>query len=70
MEPLIGIFVVLGVALSVLWVVMPFVIFRMKDLLRDILRQQRITNEYLSQIDETTQVQTWGEGSEPGMLER
>ena len=43
----------LGVVIAVLWVFMPFAIFGLKDLTRDLIREQRRTNELLEKL--TTQ---------------
>lgn len=41
--------VVLGVVLLVLWVLLPFAVFAMKDVLRKLLKEQQRTNELLMQ---------------------
>lgn len=43
----IGLFVLL---LAVLWFCLPFAVFGIKPLLREVLAQQRITNEYLQDL--------------------
>jgi predicted PurR-regulated permease PerM len=43
----------LGVVIAVLWVFMPFAIFGLKDLTRDLIREQRRTNDLLEKL--TTQ---------------
>lgn len=43
----------LGVVIAVLWVFMPFAIFGLKDLARDLIREQRRTNDLLEKL--TTQ---------------
>ena len=40
----------LGVVIAVLWVFMPFAIFGLKDLTRDLIREQRRTNELLEKL--------------------
>lgn len=40
----------LGVVIAVLWVFMPFAIFGLKDLTRDLIREQRRTNDLLEKL--------------------
>lgn len=42
--------VLLGVVIAVLWVFMPFAIFGLKDLTRELIREQRRTNELLEKL--------------------
>lgn len=37
----------LGLVIAVLWILMPFAIFGTKDLLRELIREQKKTNEIL-----------------------
>lgn len=37
----------LGLLIAVLWILMPFAIFGTKDLLRELIREQKKTNEIL-----------------------
>lgn len=37
----------LGVLIGILWILMPFAIFGTKDLLKQLIREQRKTNELL-----------------------
>lgn len=40
----------LGVVIAVLWVFMPFAIFGQKDLTRELIREQRRTNDLLEKL--------------------
>lgn len=42
--------VLLGIVIAVLWVFMPFAIFGLKDLTRDLIREQRRTNDLLEKL--------------------
>lgn len=42
--------VLLGLVIAVLWVFMPFAIFGLKDLTRDLIREQRRTNDLLEKL--------------------
>ena len=42
--------VVLCVVIAALWILLPFAVFGMKDLLRDVLKEQRRTNELLHKM--------------------
>lgn len=57
---LLGLLVLL---IAVLWILMPFAIFGTKDLLRELIREQKKTNEIL--IAEAKRVRT-RDGHQPG----
>ncbi len=42
--------VILALIIAVLWIFMPFAIFGSKDLLKELIREQRKTNELLASI--------------------
>lgn len=41
----------LGVIVGILWVLLPFAVFGMKPLLREVLQQQRRTNDFLARAE-------------------
>lgn len=41
--------VILVIVIAVLWILMPFAIFGTKDLLRELIREQKRTNDLLEQ---------------------
>ena len=47
MSVVVLILALLGLLIAVLWILMPFAIFGTKDLLRELIREQKKTNEIL-----------------------
>lgn len=41
---------ILGIVLVVVWILLPFAVFGVKPLLRELLREQRRTNELLIEL--------------------
>lgn len=53
----------IGLVIAVLWVLMPFAIFGTKDLLRQLIREQKRTNELLqAQAERAGAVREQGPG--------
>ncbi len=48
----------LGLVVAILWICMPFAIFGTKPLLRELLAEQRKTNQYLAAAAERAKVLT------------
>jgi predicted PurR-regulated permease PerM len=49
----IGVTIVLtlaGLLIAILWILMPFAVFGIKDLARDLIRENRKTNQLLEQL--------------------
>lgn len=49
--------VVVGVVIAVLWILLPFAVFGVKDLLRQVHREQKRTNELLERMAATQSVE-------------
>lgn len=45
-----AIFVIVGLIVAVLWVFLPFAVFGIKDLARDLISQSKRTNELLEKL--------------------
>lgn len=45
-----GLLVILGLVVAVLWIFMPFAVFGIKDLAKQLIQQQRETNQLLQKI--------------------
>ncbi len=45
-----GLLLILGLVVAVLWILMPFAVFGLKDLTKQLLQQQRETNQLLQKI--------------------
>ncbi|RYF30622.1 MAG: hypothetical protein EOO23_04740 [Comamonadaceae bacterium] len=43
-------FVVLGILIAILWILLPFAVFGSKDLLRELIREQKRNNELLQKM--------------------
>jgi len=39
-----------GLLIAILWILMPFAVFGIKDLARDLIRENRKTNQLLEQL--------------------
>jgi biopolymer transport protein ExbB/TolQ len=63
MSVVVLILALLGLLIAVLWILMPFAIFGTKDLLRELIREQKKTNEIL--IAEAKRVRA-RDGHHPG----
>lgn len=56
------ILVLIGMVIAVLWVLLPFAVFGIKDLAKELIAEQRKTNTLLTQfIDKDKQPQTTSE---------
>jgi len=42
--------IIVGVIIAILWILLPFAVFGLKDLMRKVLSEQRRTNELLERI--------------------
>lgn len=47
--------VIVAIFVAVLWVLLPFAVFGLKDLVREAVAQQRRTNELLEQLSKGSQ---------------
>lgn len=51
-----GIILIFGVILSILWILVPFAVFGIKGLLRQLIVEQRKSNELLANIAQRQQI--------------
>lgn len=51
-----GIILIFGVILSILWILVPFAVFGIKGLLRQLIVEQRRTNELLANLAQRQQI--------------
>lgn len=47
-----AILMIVGLVIAVLWIFLPFAVFGLKDLVREVLAETRRTNELLKQIND------------------